>query len=50
MSEFNVAAKSKDDQGFVDVDLAVFLVVYNDRFNMPICINYFMVFLSEANK
>ena len=36
MSEFNIAAKSKDEQDKVAVDLVVSAVVYKERMNMPV--------------
>lgn len=36
MSEFNIAAKSKDEQDKVNVDLAASGVAYKERLNMPV--------------
>ena len=36
MSKFNIAAKSKDDQDKVNVDLAASGVAYKERLNMPV--------------
>ena len=36
MSDFNIAAKSKEEQDKVNVDLAASGVAYKERLNMPI--------------
>ncbi|EOZ9296006.1 DNA polymerase III subunit theta [Enterobacter hormaechei] len=36
MSEFNIAAKSQEERGKVNVDLAASGVAYKERLNMPI--------------
>lgn len=36
MSQWNIAAKSKDEQGKVNVDLAASGVAYKERLNMPV--------------
>lgn len=36
MNEFNIAAKSKDEQDKVNVDLAASGVAYKERMNMPV--------------
>ncbi|MEI9540103.1 DNA polymerase III subunit theta [Enterobacter cancerogenus] len=36
MSEFNIAAKSKDEQDKVAVDLVASAVAYKERMNMPV--------------
>lgn len=36
MSKFNIAAKSKDEQDKVNVDLAASGVAYKERLNMPV--------------
>lgn len=36
MSDFNIAAKSKDEQDKVNIDLAASGVAYKERLNMPI--------------
>jgi DNA polymerase-3 subunit theta len=36
MSEFNIAAKTKDEQDKVSVDLAASGVAYKERLNMPV--------------
>lgn len=36
MSGFNIAAKSKDEQDKVNVDLAASGVAYKERLNMPV--------------
>lgn len=36
MSDFNIAAKSKEDQDKVNVDLAASGVAYKERMNMPV--------------
>ena len=36
MSDFNIAAKSKDEQDKVNVDLAASGVAYKERLNMPV--------------
>ncbi|SAW40313.1 DNA polymerase III subunit theta [Raoultella planticola] len=36
MSGFNIAAKSKDEQDKVNVDLAASGVAYKERMNMPV--------------
>lgn len=36
MSEYNIAAKSKEEQDKVNVDLAASGVAYKERMNMPI--------------
>lgn len=36
MSDFNIAAKSKDDQDRVNIDLAASGVAYKERLNMPV--------------
>lgn len=36
MSEFNIAAKTKDEQDKVNVDLAASGVAYKERLNMPV--------------
>ncbi|HEM8506194.1 TPA: DNA polymerase III subunit theta [Citrobacter koseri] len=36
MSDWNIAAKSKDEQDKINVDLAASGVVYKERLNMPI--------------
>lgn len=36
MSDFNIAAKSKEEQDKVNVDLAASGVAYKERLNMPV--------------
>lgn len=36
MSDFNIAAKSKDEQDKVNVDLAASGVAYKERLNIPV--------------
>lgn len=36
MSQWNIAAKSKDEQDKVNVDLAASGVAYKERLNMPV--------------
>lgn len=36
MSDWNIAAKSKDEQDIVNVDLAASGVAYKERLNMPV--------------
>lgn len=36
MTDWNIAAKSKDDQDKVNVDLAASGVAYKERLNMPV--------------
>ncbi|HFT4706466.1 TPA: DNA polymerase III subunit theta [Klebsiella pneumoniae] len=36
MSQWNIAAKSKDEQDKVNVDLAASAVAYKERLNMPV--------------
>lgn len=36
MSDFNIAAKSKDEQDKVNVDLAASGVAYKERLNLPV--------------
>lgn len=36
MSDFNITAKSKDEQDKVNVDLAASSVAYKERMNIPI--------------
>ncbi|HCA3433334.1 TPA: DNA polymerase III subunit theta [Salmonella enterica subsp. enterica serovar Ball] len=36
MSDWNIAAKSKDEQDKVNVDLAASGVAYKERLNMPV--------------
>lgn len=36
MSEFNIAAKSKDEQDKVAVDLVASAVAFKERLNMPV--------------
>lgn len=36
MSQWNIASKSKDEQGKVNIDLAASGVAYKERLNMPV--------------